>query len=150
VIATGGGPGIMEAASRGAADVGAPAIGFNISLPLEQDPNRYTTPDLTFQFHYFAMRKMHLAMRAAALVVFPGGLGTLDELFEILTLVQTGKAPKLPVLCFDREYWTRLINFDALLSDGMISDADMELLTFVNDAEEAWAALVAAGIYTHG
>jgi len=146
VIATGGGPGIMEAANRGAFDVGAPSIGFNIQLPHEQEPNPYTTPDLTFQFHYFAMRKMHLAMRAAALVVFPGGFGTLDELFEILTLVQTGKAPKLPVLCFDREYWTRLINFDALLQDGMISPAEHALLTFVDDADEAWAALIAAGL----
>jgi hypothetical protein len=146
VIATGGGPGIMEAANRGAFDVGAPSIGFNIQLPHEQEPNPYTTPDLTFQFHYFAMRKMHLAMRAAALVAFPGGFGTLDELFELLTLVQTGKAPKLPVLCFDRAYWTRLVNFDALLEDGMIAPADRELVTFVDDAEEAWATLVAAGL----
>ena len=146
VIATGCGPGIMEAANRGAFDVGAPSIGFNIQLPREQEPNPYTTPDLTFQFHYFAMRKMHLVMRAAALVVFPGGFGTLDELFEILTLVQTGKAPKFPVLCFDRDYWTRLIDFDALLQDRMISSADRDLVTFVDDAEEAWATLVAAGL----
>ena len=150
VIATGGGPGIMEAANRGAADVGAPSIGFNIQLPREQEPNPYTTPDLTFQFHYFAMRKMHLAMRAAALVVFPGGFGTLDELFEILTLVQTGKAPKLPVVCFDRDYWTRVIDFEALLREGMIARADRDLVTFVNDAEEAWAALLAAGLRVPG
>ena len=150
VIATGGGPGIMEAANRGAADVGAPSIGFNIQLPREQEPNPYTTPDLTFQFHYFAMRKMHLVMRAAALVVFPGGFGTLDELFEILTLVQTGKAPRFPVLCFDRAYWTRLIDFDALVDDGMIAGADRDLVTFVDDAEEAWATLVAAGIRVPG
>ncbi len=150
VIATGGGPGIMEAANRGAADVGAPAVGFNIQLPREQEPNPYTTPDLTFQFHYFAMRKMHLAMRAAALVVFPGGFGTLDELFEILTLVQTGKAPKLPVICFDRDYWTHVINFDALLREGMIAPHDRDLVTFVDDAEEAWAALLAAGLHVPG
>ncbi|HUI95845.1 MAG TPA: TIGR00730 family Rossman fold protein [Xanthobacteraceae bacterium] len=148
VIATGGGPGIMEAANRGAFEVGAPSIGFNIQLPHEQEPNPYTTPDLTFQFHYFAMRKMHLAMRAAALVVFPGGFGTLDELFEILTLVQTGKAPKIPVVCFDKAYWMRLVNFDALLQDGMISAADLALITFVDDPEAAWTALVAAGIRT--
>ncbi len=148
VIATGGGPGIMEAANRGAFEAGAPSIGFNIQLPHEQEPNPYTTPDLTFQFHYFAMRKMHLAIRAAALVVFPGGFGTMDELFEILTLVQTGKAPKIPVICFDKSYWTRLINFDALVQDGMISAADYELITFADDAEAAWAALVAAGIPT--
>ncbi len=146
VIATGGGPGIMEAANRGAFDVGAPSVGFNIQLPHEQEPNPYTTPDLTFQFHYFAMRKMHLAMRAAALVAFPGGFGTLDELFEILTLVQTGKAPKLPVLCFDRAYWTRLINFDALVQDGMIASDERELITLVDDAEEAWSTLVARGL----
>jgi len=146
VIATGGGPGIMEAANRGASDVGAPSIGFNIQLPHEQEPNPYTTPDLTFQFHYFAMRKMHLVMRAAALVAFPGGFGTLDELFEILTLVQTGKAPRFPVLCFDREYWTRLVDFDALVRDGMISPADRDLVRFVDDAEEAWSTLVAAGL----
>jgi len=146
VIATGGGPGLMEAANRGAFDVGAPSVGFNIQLPHEQEPNPYTTPDLTFQFHYFAMRKMHLAMRAAALVAFPGGFGTLDELFELLTLVQTGKAPRLPVLCFDRAYWTRLVNFDALLEDGMIGAGDRDLVTFVDDAEEAWSILLARGL----
>ncbi len=146
VIATGGGPGIMEAANRGAFEVGAPSIGFNIQLPHEQEPNPYTTPDLTFQFHYFAMRKMHLAIRAAALVVFPGGFGTLDELFELLTLVQTGKAPRLPVLCFDRAYWTRLVNFDALAEEGMITPGDRALVTFVDDPEEAWSTLVAAGL----
>jgi uncharacterized protein (TIGR00730 family) len=146
VIATGGGPGIMEAANRGAFDVGAPSIGFNIQLPHEQEPNPYTTPDLTFQFHYFAMRKMHLAMRASALVAFPGGFGTLDELFELLTLVQTGKAPRIPVLCVDRKYWTRMVNFDALLEDGMIAPADRALVTVVDDAEEAWSTLVASGL----
>ena len=105
----------MEAANRGARRPARPSIGFNIRLPLEQQPNAYSTPELTFQFHYFAMRKMHLAMRAAALVVFPGGFGTLDELFEILTLTQTRKMPHVPIVCFDRAYWTRMIDFDALL-----------------------------------
>src|SRR5512134_1882414 len=118
VIATGGGPGIMEAANRGAREAGAPSIGFNITLPMEQGPNSYSTPDLTFNFHYFAMRKMHLAMRANALAVFPGGFGTMDELFELLTLVQTGKAPSVPIILFGRSYWTDVINFDALVRYG--------------------------------
>jgi uncharacterized protein (TIGR00730 family) len=146
VIATGGGPGIMEAANRGASEAGAPSIGFNIRLPTEQAPNAYSTPELTFQFHYFAMRKMHLAMRAAALVVFPGGFGTLDELFEILTLTQTRKAPSIPIVCFDRDYWTRIINFEALVEEGMIRAADLRLFDFANDAEEAWQKLVARGL----
>jgi uncharacterized protein (TIGR00730 family) len=146
VIATGGGPGLMEAANRGAHECGAPSIGFNIQLPHEQEPNPYTTPDLTFQFHYFAMRKMHLAMRASALVAFPGGFGTLDELFEILTLAQTNKAPRLPVVCFDRSYWTRIINFDALVEEGMILPSDLSLMRFAESAEEAWAALLDAGL----
>ena len=148
VIATGGGGGIMEAANRGAADAGAPSIGFNIRLPTEQQPNAYTTPDLTFQFHYFAMRKMHLAMRAAALVAFPGGFGTLDELFEMLTLTQTRKAPPVPIVCFDRRYWTKLINFDALIEEGMITPADLKLFSFADDAEEAWEVLIAHGLKT--
>ncbi len=119
VIATGGGPGIMEAANRGASDAGAPSIGFNITLPLEQEPNAYSTPDLTFRFHYFAMRKMHFAMRAAALVVFPGGFGTLDELFEILTLRQTGKMDDaLPVVLYDSKFWNAAINFRAFRRDA--------------------------------
>jgi uncharacterized protein (TIGR00730 family) len=146
VIATGGGPGIMEAANRGAFDVGAPSIGFNIQLPREQEPNPYSTPDLTFQFHSFTMRKMHLAMRAAAVVALPGGFGTLAELFEVLTLVQTRKARSIPLVCVDRDYWTRIINFDALLEAGVVSPADVQLLRFADDAEEAWQALVAAGI----
>jgi uncharacterized protein (TIGR00730 family) len=148
VIATGGGGGIMEAANRGAFDAGAPSIGFNIRLPAEQQPNGYSTPDLTFQFHYFAMRKMHLAMRAAALVVFPGGFGTLDELFEILTLAQTRKAPNVPIVCFDRAYWTRVVNFEALLQEGMISASDLGLFSFADDAEEAWKCLVDRGLST--
>ncbi|WP_269715297.1 TIGR00730 family Rossman fold protein [Caulobacter sp. NIBR2454] len=146
VIATGGGPGIMEAANRGAADAGAPSIGFNITLPHEQAPNPYSTPELTFRFHYFAMRKMHLAMRANALVVFPGGFGTLDELFEILTLRQVDKAPRIPIVLFDEAYWRSIINFDALIEHGMISPHDMELFRFAETAEEVWASLLACGL----
>jgi uncharacterized protein (TIGR00730 family) len=146
VIATGGGPGIMEAANRGASDVGAPSIGFNIRLPREQEPNAYSTPELTFRFHYFAMRKMHLAFRANALVVFPGGFGTFDELFEIITLRQTGKTGPLPVVLFDRAYWTSVINFDALIAAGMIAPADVELFRYAESAEEVWTELVAGGL----
>lgn len=146
VIATGGGPGTMEAANRGASDAGAPSIGFNINLPHEQRPNPYSTPALTFQFHYFAMRKMHLAMRANGLVVFPGGFGTLDELFEILTLRQTGKVNGLPVVLFDRAYWTSVINFDALLKADMIEARDLKLFSYAENAEEVWQALVAGGV----
>jgi uncharacterized protein (TIGR00730 family) len=146
VIATGGGPGIMEAANRGAAEAGAPSIGFNIRLPREQEPNGFSTPDLTFQFHYFAMRKMHLAMRASALVVFPGGFGTFDELFEILNLVQTRKMPRVPIVCIDRDYWRRVVNLEAMAEDGMITKEDRDLLSFADDAEEAWSILVASGL----
>jgi len=146
VIATGGGPGTMEAANRGASDVHAPSVGFNISLPHEQKPNPYSTPALTFQFHYFAMRKMHLAMRANGLVVFPGGFGTLDELFEILTLRQTGKVNGLPVVLFDRAYWSSVINFDALLKANMIEAKDLKLFSYAESAEEVWQALVAGGV----
>ncbi|MGD9806281.1 MAG: LOG family protein [Hyphomicrobiaceae bacterium] len=149
VIATGGGPGIMEAANRGAADVGAPSVGFNITLPHEQRPNHYSTPDLTFRFHYFAMRKMHLAMRANALAVFPGGFGTLDELFEILTLQQTSKAPAMPVVLFGRDYWNKVLNFDALVDYGTINEGDLELFDIVDDAEEGWAACVRRGLDAH-
>jgi uncharacterized protein (TIGR00730 family) len=146
VIATGGGPGIMEAANRGAHDAGAPSIGFNIQLPHEQEPNAYSTPDLTFQFHYFAMRKMHLAMRAAALVAFPGGFGTFDELFEILNLVETHKMPRVPIVCFDRAYWTKVVNFEMLVEEGMIGAGELDLFSFCDDAEAAWTALLAAGL----
>jgi len=146
VIATGGGPGIMEAANRGAADAGAPSIGFNIRLPHEQEPNAFSTPDLTFQFHYFAMRKMHLAMRAAALVVFPGGFGTFDEFFEILTLVQTRKMRRVPIVCFDRHYWRKVTNFEALVEEGMIAPEDVNMVTYADGAEEAWDALVRGGL----
>jgi hypothetical protein len=150
VIATGGGPGIMEAANRGAAEAGAPSIGFNISLPHEQTPNPWSTPALTFRFHYFAMRKMHLAMRANALVVFPGGFGTFDELFEILTLRQTGKAPPIPVVLFDEAYWRGVVNFERLAEEGMIARSDLSLFAFAGSAEEAWRALVAGGLVIHG
>jgi hypothetical protein len=149
VIATGGGPGVMEAANRGAAEAGAPTVGFNISLPQEQQPNAYTTPELTFRFHYFAMRKMHLAMRANALMVFPGGFGTLDELFEIVTLQQTRKAPPAPVVLYDEAWWRRLVNFDLLLEEGMISPQDFTLIRFAESAEDAWAAMVQHGLKAH-
>ncbi|MBL6457383.1 TIGR00730 family Rossman fold protein [Belnapia sp. T6] len=146
VIATGGGPGIMEAANRGAHDTGAPSIGFNVMLPHEQEPNAYSTPELTFLFHYFAMRKMHLAMRANALVVFPGGFGTLDEMFELLTLRQTRKAPEVPIVLVDGTYWRSVINFDALVEAGMIAPADLGLFRFAEDAETAWTCLTEQGL----
>ena len=146
VIATGGGPGIMEAANRGASDVGAPSIGFNITLPHEQFPNPYSTPELTFRFHYFGMRKMHLAMRANALVVFPGGFGTLDELFEILTLRQTGKSPAIPVVLFDEAYWRSVINFDAMVAEGMVAADDLNLFKFAENAEAVWQSLLDCGL----
>ncbi len=137
VVVTGGGPGIMEAANRGAHDIGAKSIGFNIVLPHEQAPNAYISPDLCFQFHYFSVRKMQLLMRAQALVVFPGGFGTMDELFETLTLIQTKKIVPLPVLLFGREFWTKLLDFDFLVSEGVISEDDLKIFTFVETAEEA-------------
>jgi len=148
VIATGGGPGIMEAANRGAADAGAPSIGFNIGLPHEQEPNAYSTPDLTFQFHYFAVRKLHFAMRANALVVFPGGFGTLDELFELLTLMQTVKMHRIPVVLVDQHYWSRVINFATLAEEGMIAPSDLELFSYAGDAEGAWNELIRRGLNT--
>jgi uncharacterized protein (TIGR00730 family) len=146
VIATGGGPGIMEAANRGAADAGAPTIGFNITLPHEQRPNAYLTRGLAFRFHYFGMRKMHLAMRANALVVFPGGFGTLDEMFEILTLKQTGKMPPIPVAFLDREFWSKVVSFEALIAEGMIKRSDLDLFCFCDDAEHLWTELCASGL----
>jgi uncharacterized protein (TIGR00730 family) len=146
VIATGGGPGLMEAANRGAVESGAPTIGFNISLPHEQLPNSWSTPTLTFRFHYFAMRKMHLAMRANALVVFPGGFGTFDELFEILTLRQSGKAPKIPVVLFDEGYWRSVVNLEQLVAQGMIDAADLDLFRYAEDAESIWSQLLAQGL----
>ena len=140
-VVTGGGPGIMEAGNRGAHEVGGKSIGLNIVLPHEQEPNPYITPELCFQFHYFALRKMHFVMRSIALVCFPGGFGTLDELFETMTLTQTGKSRKRPILLFGREFWTRLIDFDWLIETGMISPGDVNLFRFVETAEEAWAVL---------
>ncbi len=138
VVITGGGPGIMEAANRGAYEAGTPSIGMNITLPHEQAPNPYITPDLNFQFHYFAIRKMHLLMRAKSLVAFPGGFGTLDELFETLTLIQTHKVERIPVLLFGQAFWERVINFNALVEEGTISAKDLDLLIYVETAEEAW------------
>jgi uncharacterized protein (TIGR00730 family) len=139
VVKTGGGPGIMEAANRGADDVGGKSIGLNIVLPFEQEPNPYVTPELCFRFHYFAIRKMHFLTRSKALVVFPGGFGTLDELFEAATLIQTRKIEPIPILLFGREYWERVINIDAMIGEGMISPEDKDLFVFVETADEAWA-----------
>ena len=139
VVKTGGGPGIMEAANRGASDVGGKSIGLNIVLPFEQEPNPYVTPELCFRFHYFAIRKMHFLTRSKALVVFPGGFGTLDELFEAATLIQTRKIEPIPILLFGREYWERVINMDAMVGEGMITAEDKDLFVFVETADEAWA-----------
>jgi uncharacterized protein (TIGR00730 family) len=141
IISTGGGPGIMEAGNRGAFEAGGRSMGMNIYLPFEQAPNPYITPELCFQFHYFAIRKMHFLMRAVALVSFPGGFGTLDELFEVLTLSQTGKIRRRPILLFGREFWTRLINFEVLIEDGLINPGDVSLFHYVDTAEEAWEAI---------
>jgi hypothetical protein len=138
VIVTGGGPGIMEAANRGAFDVGAKSIGLNIRLPQQQQPNPYITPELCFQFHYFAVRKFHFLIRAKGLVVFPGGLGTLDELFEVMTLRQTRRMQDIPVIIFGREYWERVIDFQFLADEGTIDDADLHLFRFVDTPQEAW------------
>jgi uncharacterized protein (TIGR00730 family) len=141
VMMTGGGPGIMEAANRGAHDAGAKSVGLNIRLPREQQPNPYITPELCFQFHYFAMRKLHFLLRAKALVAFPGGFGTLDELFDALTLRQTGRMQAIPIILFGREYWERIVDFHALADQGMVTDGDLELLDFAETAEEAWAII---------
>jgi uncharacterized protein (TIGR00730 family) len=146
VITTGGGPGIMEAANRGAMDAGAPSIGFNIDLPEEQPPNPYTTPEHSFSFRYFAVRKMHFAIRANALAIFPGGFGTMDELFEILTLKQTRKTAPIPVILFSRDYWRTVVNVEALVDWGTIAPADADLFEMVDTAEEGWAALVRHGL----
>lgn len=142
VIMTGGGPGIMEAANRGAADVKAKSIGLNITLPHEQQPNPYITPQLSFQFRYFAIRKMHFMLRAKALVAFPGGFGTLDELFETLTLLQTGKTDRVVVVLVGREFWERLINWPFLVECGLISPHDLELFHYAETAQEAWDLIV--------
>jgi hypothetical protein len=143
VVVTGGGPGIMEAANRGAWEAGGQSIGLNIVLPAEQAPNPWITPELCFRFHYFALRKMHFMMRARALVAFPGGFGTLDELFETLTLIQTGKSNRVPVLLFGAEFWHRLLNLEVLVEEGAIAAEDLQLLRFVETAEEAWEEIAA-------
>lgn len=142
VIITGGGPGIMEAANRGAYEVGAKSVGLNITLPEEQFPNPYITPELCFQFHYFAMRKMHFLLRAKALVIFPGGFGTLDELFDALTLRQVGRMQDIPIILFGRDYWERVIDFQFLADEGVIRDAHLDLLQFAETAEQAWELIV--------
>ncbi len=138
VIVTGGGPGIMEAANRGAFDIGAKSIGLNISIPMEQEPNPYISPELCMQFHYFALRKMHFLLRAKALVAFPGGYGTMDELFEALTLVQTRVVKRLPIILFGEEYWRKVINFDYLVEEGTIDEEDTHLFVFADKAKDAW------------
>ncbi|NOT24380.1 MAG: TIGR00730 family Rossman fold protein [Nitrospiraceae bacterium] len=138
VIVTGGGPGIMEAANRGAADVGAKSIGLNITLPHEQHPNPYIAPKLSFQFHYFAIRKMHFLIRAKALVAFPGGFGTLDELFETLTLLQTGKTKHVLVVLVGKDFWERLIDWQWLVENGLIAQQDLQLFHYAETAQEAW------------
>ncbi|MFN7974138.1 MAG: LOG family protein [Acidobacteriota bacterium] len=141
VISTGGGPGIMEAANRGAYEAGKKTIGLGISLPLEQYPNPYITPELNFHFHYFAIRKMHFLLRAKAIVAFPGGFGTFDELFEVLTLVQTLKVPRMPIILFGRTFWDRVVDFDVLVEEGVIDPPHARLMTFVETAEEAWQVI---------
>jgi uncharacterized protein (TIGR00730 family) len=141
VVVTGGGPGLMEAAHRGAHDASGKSMGLNIVLPMEQCPNPYVTPELSFQFHYFAVRKMHFLMRARALVAFPGGFGTLDELFETLTLIQTKKIKPVPVLLFGRTYWQSIINFEALVEEGTIDPQDLDLFQYVETAEQAWSLI---------
>ena len=138
VVCSGGGPSVMEAANRGAQDEGKESIGLNIVLPHEQLPNSYVTPDLSFQFHYFALRKMHFLLRARAVAVFPGGFGTFDEFFELLTLIQTGKVRPLPILLFGKDFWTRVIDFEALAEEGVISPGDVDLFHWCEDADEAW------------
>ncbi|HTO33888.1 MAG TPA: LOG family protein [Pararhizobium sp.] len=138
VVTTGGGPGVMEAGNRGADDVGAPSIGLNIVLPHEQAPNRFVTPELSFNFHYFAIRKMHFLVRAKAVTVFPGGFGTLDELFETITLMQTGRMALVPLILFGEKFWRTVVNFDALAEFGTIAPNDVDLIQFVETAEEAW------------
>ena len=143
VVCSGGGPSIMEAANRGAADVGAESIGLNIVLPHEQAPNQYVTPRLSFQFHYFALRKMHFLLRARAVAVFPGGFGTMDEFFELLTLIQTGKMKPIPILLYGGDYWRRIVNFEAMAQEGVINAADLDLFHWVETAEEGWAKVAA-------
>jgi uncharacterized protein (TIGR00730 family) len=139
VVVTGGGPGVMEAGNRGAHDVGAPSIGMNIVLPHEQAPNPYVTPDLCFNFHYFATRKIHLVLRSRAVAIFPGGFGTLDEFFEVLTLIQTGRMERIPLLLFGKSFWDRALNLKVLEEEGTISPGDTDLFVKVDTAEEGWS-----------
>ena len=141
VVVTGGGPGVMEAGNRGAQDAGGRSIGLSIVLPHEQAPNAYVTPELCFNFHYFAIRKMHFLMRAKAIAVFPGGFGTMDEMFEALTLIQTGRMRQVPILLFGQDFWEKVIDFDALADSGTISRQDLELFRYVDTAEQALAAM---------
>jgi len=141
VVVTGGGPGVMEAGNRGAAEVGAPSIGLNIVLPHEQAPNIYVTPDLCFNFHYFAIRKMHFVMRAKAVAVFPGGFGTLDEFFETLTLIQTGRMERVPVILFGKEFWRHAFDLDYLAEQGTISPGDQDIIDYADTADEAWGII---------
>ncbi|RPF71886.1 LOG family protein [Aurantiacibacter spongiae] len=141
VICSGGGPSIMEAANRGASDAGAESIGLNIILPHEQAPNTYVTPYLSLNFHYFALRKMHFLLRARAVAAFPGGFGTFDELFELLTLVQTGKMKPIPILLYGKDFWNRVIDFEALAEEGTVSRRDLDLITWCETAEEGWQAI---------
>ena len=143
VVCSGGGPSIMEAANRGAEEEGKESVGLNIVLPHEQLPNPYVTRRFSFQFHYFALRKMHFLLRARAVAVFPGGFGTFDESFELLTLIQTGKIKPIPIFFFGREFWERVIDFEALADEGVINEDDLKLFTFVETAEEAWAHVCA-------
>jgi uncharacterized protein (TIGR00730 family) len=137
-VCTGGGPGVMEAANRGAFETGEATVGMNISLPHEQEPNAFITPELCFQFHYFAIRKMHFMMRARALVAFPGGFGTLDELFETLTLIQTRKSERVPIILFNEQWWKKLVNFDFLVEEGTISKEDLSLVQYAENAQDSW------------
>ena len=141
VVVTGGGSGVMEAGNRGAADVGAPSIGLNIVLPHEQAPNLYVTPELCFNFHYFAIRKMHFIMRAKAVAVFPGGFGTMDEFFETLTLIQTGRMERVPIILFGRDFWARAIDLDYLAEQGTISPGDQNIIDYADTADEAWEVI---------
>ena len=141
VVVTGGGPGVMEAGNRGADDVGAPSIGLNIVLPHEQAPNAYVTPELCFNFHYFAIRKMHFVMRAKAVAVFPGGFGTMDEFFETLTLIQTGRMERVPIILFGKAFWERAINLDFLAEQGTISPGDQDIIDYAETADEAWGII---------
>ena len=142
VVCSGGGPSIMEAANRGAVEAGAETIGLNIVLPHEQAPNSFVTPRLAFQFHYFALRKMHFLLRAKAVAVFPGGFGTFDEFFELLTLIQTGKMKPIPILLYGKEFWTKVVDFEALADEGVINHADLDLFHWVETAEDGWRKIV--------